>query len=465
MLRFHDTLSRRKRPFQSLREGAVGIYTCGPTVHDYAHIGNFRAFVWEDLLCRYLRYKGYRVTQVMNITDVDDKTIQKATDEKTSLGEVTDRFIGAFFEDLKRLGVHEADHYPRATEHIPDMESLVQSLQSKDFTYESHGSIYFRIAKFPSYGKLTRLRPEALRSTGRGDSDSYDKQDVRDFALWKAAKPGEPAWETGIGRGRPGWHLECSAMSMRYLGETFDIHTGGVDNVFPHHENEIAQSEASTGKPFVRYWLHCAHLLVEGEKMSKSLGNFFTLRDLLAKGKDPMAIRYLLLSQHYRKPLNFTFEGLDWAAGNLQRLRDFRRRISDKACGSGGDPVLLKAFQSIRNAFVSALDDDLNTSVALAAVFEMVREGNAACDQNRLGMEEKEEIELFLSGFQDVFGLREEGREEKLLEPGLASLIEERTRARGQGDFARADAIRMELEGKGIIIEDTQGGVRWKRKR
>jgi cysteinyl-tRNA synthetase len=464
MLRFHDTLTRKKRDFEPMQAGEARVYTCGPTVHDFAHIGNFRAFVWEDLLCRYLRHKGLRVVQVMNITDVDDKTITKSMAEGVSLAEFTERYSRAFFEDLERLGVQPADRYPRATDHIPDMVRLVQSLQSRGLTYDSQGSIYFRIADFPDYGRLTHIRPDALRSSGRGDADSYEKEDIRDFALWKVAKADEPSWDTEIGRGRPGWHLECSAMSMRYLGETFDIHTGGVDNVFPHHENEIAQSEGATGKPFVRYWLHCEHLLVDGEKMSKSLGNFHTLRDLLERGEDPMAIRYLLLSQHYRRQLNFSFDGLRWASGNLERLRVFRRRIAEQPASPGGDPELRAVIGRIRDEFTAALDDDLNASVALASVFEMVREGNAACDRNKLCIEEQQAIGSFMDGFQQVFGVLEVPEQESL-EPELAALIEERNKARAAKDFRRADEVRAELENRGVVLEDTPNGVRWKRKR
>ena len=464
MLRFHNTFKRGKEEFQPPDPGKVGIYTCGPTVHDYAHIGNFRAYVWEDLLCRYLRYRGYRVTQIMNITDVDDKTIRKADAAGCSLKEFTERYTRAFFEDLDTLGLRKADHYPCATDHIPEMVRLVQALTERGFTYSGQGSIYYRIAKFPEYGKLARLRPEELRSTGRAESDEYDKQDVRDFALWKKTKEGEPSWKTEIGVGRPGWHLECSAMSMHYLGESFDLHTGGVDNIFPHHENEIAQSEAATGKPFVRSWLHCAHLMVNGEKMSKSLGNFFTLRDLLDRQQDPMAIRYLLLSQHYRKPLNFTLEGIRWAAGNLVRLEDFRRRISSEPAEPGSQSALSAAIRQAGEKFHAALDDDLNTSAALAAVFDLIRVANTACDQGGLREDDRRGILDLMKAVEEIFGIPL-ARTEPEAEAEILSLIEERTRARMAGDFRRADEIRDTLAERGIVLEDTPGGVRWKRPR
>ncbi|MEE8111238.1 MAG: DALR domain-containing protein, partial [Acidobacteriota bacterium] len=326
------------------------------------------------------------------------------------------------------------------------------------------GSIYYRIAKFPEYGKLARLRPEELRSTGRAESDEYDKQDVRDFALWKKTKEGEPSWKTEIGVGRPGWHLECSAMSMHYLGESFDLHTGGVDNIFPHHENEIAQSEAATGKPFVRSWLHCAHLMVNGEKMSKSLGNFFTLRDLLDRQQDPMAIRYLLLSQHYRKPLNFTLEGIRWAAGNLVRLEDFRRRISSEPAEPGSQSALSAAIRQAGEKFHAALDDDLNNSAALAAVFDLIRVANTACDQGGLREDDRRGILDLMKAVEDIFGIPL-ARTEPEAEAEILSLIEERSRARKAGDFRRADEIRDTLAERGIVLEDTPGGVRWKRPR
>src|SRR5258705_4462847 len=326
-LRFYNTLTRQDEEFVPLRAGEVRLYTCGPTVYDYAHIGNFRTYLWEDLLRRYLRYRGYRVTQAMNLTDVDDKTIANAREAGLTLEDYTRKYIHAFFEDVEALGIEKAEHYPRATAYIPQMARLIRRLQDKGHLYDSRGSLYFRISTFPGYGRLSGVDPAAAAGQTRIDSDEYEKDNPRDFAVWKAARDDEPSWDTEVGRGRPGWHIEFSAMSMELLGETFDIHTGGVDNVFPHHENEIAQSEAATGKPFVRYWMHAAHLIVDGEKMSKSKGNFHTLRDLAARGFDLRAIRYLLLSVHYRKPLNFTFEGLSQCAAALGRLDDLSLRL------------------------------------------------------------------------------------------------------------------------------------------
>ena len=359
------------------------MYTCGPTVYDYAHIGNFRAYAWEDLLRRYLKARGYRVVHVMNITDVDDKTIRGARAAGVSLDQFTEKYIQAFFEDLDTLGIERAEHYPRATRHIPEMVDLVRRLMERGHAYESKGSIYFRLDSFPDYGKLANLDREGMIANFRVDSDEYEKSDVRDFVLWKARKEDEPYWDTSLGEGRPGWHVECSAMSMKYLGESFDIHTGGTDNIFPHHENEIAQSEAATGKRFVRTWMHCSHLVVNGEKMSKSKGNFFTLRDLIQRGCGARAVRYLLISQHYRKPLNFTLEGIAWAASNLNRLGDCVRRLAG-SLPSGRDEALARFTSGVRDRFYDAMDDDLNSATALGFLFELVREGNTASDRGTL---------------------------------------------------------------------------------
>jgi len=334
-LRFWNTMTRRLDEFQPLEPGRVGLYTCGPTVYDFAHLGNFRAYIFEDLLRRYLEYSGFQVTQVMNITDIDDKTIRRSREEGLSLTDYTRRYEKAFYEDRDALRIKPAAFYPRATDHIPEMVELVRRLEAGGFAYRKDGSIYFSIEKFPGYGRLAGIEAGALKAGVRVDSDEYEKEDVRDFVLWKESKPGEPVYETTLGPGRPGWHLECSAMSMKYLGETFDIHTGGVDNIFPHHENEIAQSEAATGRPFARYFLHCAHLMVEGEKMAKSKGNFYTLRDLLARGHDPVAVRALLLAVHYRSPLNFTFDGLAAAGRSVERIQGFYRRLDSGPAGPG----------------------------------------------------------------------------------------------------------------------------------
>ncbi|HLE61127.1 MAG TPA: cysteine--tRNA ligase, partial [Thermoanaerobaculaceae bacterium] len=327
-IRFLNTLSRRLETLEPLEMGHVRIYTCGPTVYNFPHIGNYRTFLFEDVLCRTLKTFGYRVTQVMNLTDIDDKTINGAAAEGISLREFTDRYVAAFFEDIDTLGVERAEHYPRATEWIPQMVELVQRLTERGHTYVQDGSTYFRIASFPGYGKLSGIDVAQVRAGARVDADEYEKEDVRDFVLWKAPKEGEPFWDTPLGPGRPGWHLECSAMSMGLLGESFDIHAGGVDNIFPHHENEVAQSEGATGKPFVHTWLHAEHLFVEGQKMAKSLGNFYTLRDLLEKGHDPLAIRYLLISVPYRQKLNFTFDGLHAAAAGIERVGNTLRRLA-----------------------------------------------------------------------------------------------------------------------------------------
>ncbi|NQT81429.1 cysteine--tRNA ligase, partial [bacterium] len=365
-LTFHNTMARRKEEFVPLEEGEVRMYTCGPTVYDNAHIGNFRSYIFEDILRRYLKYRGYRVIQVMNLTDVDDKTIRDSRKGGISLAEHTEKYIRAFFEDIDTLHIERAEFYPRATEHVAEMIEIVSGLLEKDYAYKGEdGSIYYRIDKFEDYGKLAHISPDLLRPGVTVNTDEYDKESVGDFALWKAwdEEDGDVFWESPFGKGRPGWHIECSAMSMKYLGETFDIHTGGVDNIFPHHDNEIAQSEAYTGKQFVRYWLHAAHLIVEGRKMSKSLGNFYTLRDLLGKGYTGRQIRYLLMSCHYRQQLNFTFEGLESAKNGLQRIDDFLAKLDDADSSEGAGDVA-ERIEMARQSFTSALDDDLNISGA-----------------------------------------------------------------------------------------------------
>jgi cysteinyl-tRNA synthetase len=437
------------------------MYTCGPTVYDYAHIGNFRAYAWEDLLRRYLKARGFRVLQVMNITDVDDKTIRGARAAGMSLDEFTERYIQAFFEDLDTLGMERAEHYPRATRHVPEMVELIRRLLDKGHAYESKGSIYFRLDSFPDYGRLASLDRQELIANFRVDSDEYQKSDVRDFVLWKARKDEEPFWTTPLGEGRPGWHVECSAMSMRYLGETFDIHTGGTDNIFPHHENEIAQSEAATGRKFVRTWMHCAHLVVNGEKMSKSKGNFFTLRDLIARGYDPQAVRYLLVSQHYRKPLNFTLEGISWAVSNLDRLGDCVRRLEGPHPLARNDELLRLADQT-RDRFYEAMDDDLNSAAALGFLFELVRQINSAADRGDLGEADAQASRALFSEISAVFGFRFGAAPD--LEAEVESRIRERESLRKARKFAEADAIRDELLRRGILLEDTPAGVRWKKR-
>lgn len=462
MLQFYNTLTRRKEEFKPIKPGKVAMYTCGPTVYNYAHIGNFRAYIFEDLLRRYLKYRGYDVTQVMNLTDVEDKLIRDSRRAGIALEDFTAVYKQAFFEDLHTLNIEPAEVYPAATEHIPDMVALIQRLLARGFAYQADGSIYFRIDRFPDYGRLSHLDAEDLQTgaSGRVDSDEYAKDDVRDFALWKAWTPddGEVYWDTELGRGRPGWHIECSAMSMKYLGDHFDIHTGGEDNIFPHHDNEIAQSEGATGKPFVNYWLHCRHLLVDNQKMSKSLGNFYTLRDLLDKGFKPRGIRYALLTTHYRQPMNFSLEGLRAAENAVQRLQDFMYNLSS-ATGSGFDvqPLLLRTEQR----FTDALDDDLNISSALGAIFEMVRDVNRAISEQQLSASDAQHVSSLMQRFDTVLGLLE--TDEALDDQQLEALLEERQVARQQRDFARADALRDQIREHGYTIEDTPQGPRLKR--
>jgi len=477
-LRLYNSLTRRLETFEPIEPGVVRMYTCGPTVYDRAHIGNFRTFVWEDLLRRTLRWKGYEVVQVMNLTDVDDRTIRAAAERRVSLDEVTAPVIEGFFEDWRTLGLEDVEHMPRATEHVDGMIELVKALEARGLTYESEGSVYFPIRRFEGYGRLARIDPEALRDAGRATGDEeYDKDDPRDFVLWKGgerdAEGRVATWDSPWGAGRPGWHLECSAMAMAYLGETLDIHTGGVDNLFPHHTNEIAQSEGATGKPFAKYWLHAAHLLVEGQKMAKSLGNFLTIPDLTGRGIAPSTIRYLLLSGQYRSQLNFTFDGLDAAGRAVARLAEFRDRL--RALATAGEPEPdagdLGAMSAVaRTAFEAAMDDDLNVSEALAAVFGLVRAANQALDRAAprvpAGVERARAV---LEDFERVFGiLALRDRESASVIGELAEWVErkivEREQARAERDFARADAIRDELHERGIVLEDTPQGTRWKPK-
>ena len=438
------------------------MYTCGPTVYDFAHIGNFRAFLFEDLLKRWLEYRGYKVTHVMNLTDVDDKTIRGSQKQGVPLGEFTKLYAEAFFEDIKALNVKPATVYPRATEHIPEMVNLVKTLMAKGYAYTAQdGSIYFAISKFPAYGQLSHINVQELKAGARVKTDEYAKEEAQDFALWKAWTPedGDVYWKTDLGKGRPGWHIECSAMSMRYLGETFDIHCGGTDNMFPHHENEIAQSEAATGKKFVRYWLHNEHLQVEGKKMAKKLGNYYTLRDLLQKGYDPIAIRYLLLSTHYRQQFNFTFEGLEAAKGAVERLRNFVRRLQD-ADGEGGGQVA-ELLRGVQTGFGGAMDDDLNISVALGALFDFVREVNNLLDSGEVSRSEAEATGRFMADLDQVLGVIGKVEAEALPE-GAEKLIAEREEARKAKDWATADALRIKLKEMGVVVEDTAHGVRWR---
>ncbi len=463
-LRFYNTLTRRQEPFQSLERGRVRMYTCGPTVYDYAHIGNFRTFLFEDVLRRTLRLFGYQVTQVMNLTDVDDRTIAGAREAGVALDEYTAQYIEAFFANLDALRIQRAEHYPRATEYIPRMVELIQRLEAAGHTYRSDGSIYYRIASFPAYGRLSGVRPEANLPGARVDVDDYDKEDARDFVLWKAPRADEPSWQTAVGPGRPGWHLECSAMSMELLGETFDIHCGGVDNIFPHHENEIAQSEGATGKEFVRTWLHAEHLLVEGEKMAKRLGNFFTLQDLLDRGHDPAVIRYLLISVPYRQKLNFTFDGLHAAAQAVDRISNTLRRLDHTPPSQAPAEPLQAAIQEFRRDFRAGLADDLNTARALAALHTLLRQVNIALDADGIAAPARASLTDALAeadSVLDVFpaAAATPGHDDADIE----RLVAERTDARRARDFARADAIRDRLTEMGVTIEDTPHGTVWHR--
>ncbi|HKD17121.1 MAG TPA: cysteine--tRNA ligase, partial [Thermoanaerobaculia bacterium] len=380
-LRVFNTLGRKIVDFEPLEAGHVRLYTCGPTVYNTVHIGNLRTFLWEDILRRHLKAKGWRLTHVMNLTDVDDKTIRRANEAKQSLRDFTTKYAELFFRDIDRLGFERAEIYPRATDHVPEMQAITAKLLERGNAYESEGSVYFRIATFPAYGRLSGIDLSEARRGERVADDEYEKEDVKDFVLWKAAKPGEPSWPSPWGDGRPGWHIECSAMSMKYLGEHFDIHTGAVDNIFPHHENEIAQSEAATGQPFVDVWLHAEHLIVDGEKMAKSKGNFFTLDDVLARRDDPVAVRYLLLSVPYRKKLNFTWDALSGAATAVERIRSAVKRLDDDARESGSKPGAFPAADRAARFsadFAAALDDDLNAAEALGVLFTFLRELNAA---------------------------------------------------------------------------------------
>jgi cysteinyl-tRNA synthetase len=461
MLKLHNTLSNKEEEFHPLEAGVVRFYTCGPTVYDYAHIGNFRTFAFQDLLRKYLSYSNYRVIHVMNITDVDDKTILNARKQGMTLQDYTAKYAEAFIEDSKMLRIEPPDITPRATGHIPEMVALIRLLEEKGYTYRKDGSIYFSISRFSDYGKLSKADFSGAQSGVRVDTDKYDKENARDFVLWKAKKEGEDFWETEIGPGRPGWHIECSAMSMKYLGETFDIHCGGVDLIFPHHENELAQSECATGRPFVRYWVHPEFLIVEGEKMSKSLGNFFTLRDLLSKGHSPESIRYLLLSVHYRKQLNFTIEGLRQTQASIQRLEDFVLYAKEKANGDEPSPHFEAEVKAARERFKEAMDSDLNTSAALAAVFDFVHLTYQRDSQNPISSGDAQAALNFIQEIDGVFTILRERPE--LLDEEISKQIEARQAARKRRDFAEADRIRQWLLSKGILLEDTREGVRWKR--
>lgn len=467
-LLFYNSLTREKAPFKPIVEGEVKIYTCGPTIYHYVHIGNLRTFVFEDLLCRTLRYFKYKVRQVMNLTDVDDKTIRGAIAEKVSLNSFTKKYKEAFFEDLKALHVEPAEHYPAATDYIPEMIRMIEKLMEKGMAYKGgDGSVYYPIDKFPKYGCLSHFKLEDLK-TGASEriaTDEYEKEHVADFVLWKAydeTRDGDIYWESPFGKGRPGWHLECSAMAMSILGETIDIHMGGVDNMFPHHENEIAQSEACSGKQFVNLWMHSEHLIVEGKKMSKSLGNFFTLRDLIAKGYSGTEVRYMLLHTHYKTQLNFTFNGLEGIKGSLQRLQDFIYRLknlTEDVSGNEISPYLAKAEEE----FAKGLQDDLNISHSLASLFDLVREVNALIDQKKVSRKEAEEVIHLLERFNTVLALLDFAEKEPEASLEVQKLFDERLAARQAKNWALADQLRVKIHESGYIIEDSPQGARLKK--
>ncbi len=464
-LRFYNTLTQQVSEFAPERDNTVRMYTCGPTVYDYAHIGNFRTFTFVDILRRWLRASGFELNHVMNITDVDDKIIRNASAQRKSLEEYTEHYKQAFLADCALLRLQKPERVVPATGHIHEMADAIQRLAAGGHTYESEGSIYFRISTFPEYGKLSHNDFSGIRAGARVDVDEYEKADARDFALWKAPKEGEVFWDEKIGRGRPGWHIECSVMALQYLGQTLDIHAGGVDLIFPHHENEIAQSESLTGKPFSRFWLHAEFLMVEGQKMSKSLGNYFTLRDILGRGYPPEAVRYLLASVPYRNSLNFTFDGLQSARIAIERLRNFQLRVQTDTLPDGMNQAMVDRTAAAHAQFAAAMDDDLNTTEALGAVFEYVRDINTAMDAGEFRSGNRAEALAFLERFDQVFDVLQPTMQSgQISDAEVESLVAERHNAKKTRNFARADQIREQLLEQGIILEDTKSGIRWKRK-
>ncbi|MFN7972865.1 MAG: cysteine--tRNA ligase [Acidobacteriota bacterium] len=455
-VRLTNTYQKRVEDLDPIAPGKILMYTCGPTVHDYAHIGNFRTYVFEDVLRRHLEARGFAVTQVMNVTDIEDRIIQKSRDAGKTIYEYTDVYTRAFFEDVDRLRILRAHHYPRATGYVPQMIALIQRLEAAGVTYVSDGSVYFKIASFPAYGKLSGFDIAQVKPGARVDVDDYDKQDARDFVLWKAAKEGEPSWDSPWGKGRPGWHIECSAMSMELLGPEIDIHTGGVDNIFPHHENEIAQSVMATGKRFVRHWVHAEHLLVDARKMAKRENNFFTVRDLMDQGISAAGLRYFLLSHHYRAQLNFTIDGVAAAEAALERLRALQRRLSEHAATGTDD--LAAAIREAGETFGHAMDEDLNTSEALAALFILLPQVNAAMDRGALSPAGRDAaLRLFESVDRELAVLEEDPVE---LPGELSDLVAARGRAREAKDWAEADRLRRILSERGVAIEDKRQGAR-----
>jgi len=490
-LRLFNTLTGQLDPLEPADGKALRMYACGPTVYDYGHIGNFRTFLQVDVLRRFLLLSGIHVQHVMNITDVDDKIIRNALEADIPIGEYTARYVKAFFEDIESLRIERPEQIARATENIPQMVKLVERLAAAGAAYKTEdGSWYFRLAAFPEYGKLSKKDLSGMEDGARVDVDEYEKDSARDFALWKAAKAGETSWETAIGSGRPGWHIECSAMAMEYLGETLDLHAGGEDLMFPHHENEIAQSETATHKTFARHWMHVRFLLVDGRKMSKSEGNFYTPRDLLLKGYKASAIRLALIAVPYRKPFNFTFDSLTDATNAIDRLRTFRTRLTAGNFAVGENSAIQEAAKKARDDFKAALNDDLNTADALAPIFELVRAGNTAIDQGQFFTADRDATLPVLKDFDAVFDViedrdaettrralewaKETGRmadvspellaAQSLTDEAIEALVAERTAAKKARNFARADQIRKELAEKGVAIEDSKDGVRWKRR-
>ena len=493
-LHLFNTLSGKVEEFHPLEDNLVRMYACGPTVYDYGHIGNFRTFVAVDVLRRFLKQSGYKLKQVMNITDVEDKIIRNAAQQGLTVQEYTQKYTKAFLEDADALNIEHPEMLVKATDHIQEMAHFIAELRDKGYAYATDdGSYYFRIARFPEYGKLSRKDFAGMTDGARVDVDEYEKDNARDFALWKAPKPGEAQWETEIGPGRPGWHIECSQMSMKYLGESFDIHCGGEDLIFPHHENEIAQSEALTGKPFVKYWVHSRFLLVEGEKMSKSAGNFYTVRDLVLMGHKPSSIRFLLMSVPHHKQLNFTFDGLTQAANSVDRLRNLKLRFQTSKFGPGSNPAVAALAAKASQEMRAGMEDDLNTARALGAVFDMVRDVNAALDNAQVKQDDVAAVLQTLEQFDEIFAVlkdddaakvratvewaQNEGKADKisaaaaefakaasLSDAEVEKLVAEHSQARQARNFAQSDAVRAQLADNGIILENTKDGVRWKRK-
>ena len=469
MIKFYNSLTRQKEEFKPMNEKEVGMYSCGPTVYNYAHIGNFRAYIFSDLVRRVLEDYGYNVKLVMNLTDVDDKTIRNSKENHISLSEYTKKYKEAFFEDIKTLRIKPATVNPSATEHINEMIDIIKLLEKNGHTYEADGSIYFKISTFPEYGELANLDKQELKegASGRVSSDEYDKENASDFVLWKAytEEDGDVYWDSPFGKGRPGWHIECSAMSCKYLGKHFDIHTGGVDNKFPHHENEIAQNEAAFNEKFVNYWLHCEHLIVDGEKMSKSKGNFYTLRDLLNKGLSAEAIRYSLMNSHYRKQLNFTIEGINQSQSAIDRVNDLIFRLKDVVKTDADDSAVIKELEEANKNFFESIYDDLNVSEALGVFFSFIKSINISFDS--INVSSRDAIIKFIDRVNNIincFNMNGEKEIESEDEEKINKLIEERTLAKKEKNYKRADEIRDELNSMGIEIMDTPNGVRWKRK-